>query len=110
MPERLARHVAQVLAVLHEPVDDLERPADVPDRDDVGELELDLAPRRAEQRRTVTRSTVLPAEHGRLVQQRERVAGRAFGLARDRLGGRRIEFRRPRPRDRHEMRGEVLRS
>ena len=50
VPERLAGDVAEVLAVLDEPPDHLERAADVADGDDVGELVLDLGARRAEQR------------------------------------------------------------
>ena len=75
MPQRLPRHVPQVLPGLHEPVDHLEGSADVPDRDDVGELELDLVPRRAQQRLHRGEVDLLPVEHGRLIQERERVAG-----------------------------------
>ena len=75
MRERLGRHVADVLAVLHQPVDDLERRAGVADRDGVGELVLDLAARRAEERLDNGVVDGLAAHDARLIQQRERVAG-----------------------------------
>ena len=89
--EQIAGDVAQVVARLDEPVDRLERAAHVADRDDVGDLDPDLALRRAEQRphdRLVDRRA---AEHRRLVQQRQRVARRALRLSRDRVRGDRVE-------------------
>ena len=105
--ERLGRHVADVLAVLHQAVDDLERGAGVADRDGIGELVLDLAARRAEERLDHGVVDGLAAHDARLIQQRERVAGRPLGLASDRerrglrdgapLGrGDRLELRRER--------------
>ena len=82
--ERLGRHVADVLAVLHQAVDDLERRAGITDRDGIGELVLDLATRRAQERLNHGVIDGLAAHDARLIQQRERVARRTLGLASDR--------------------------
>jgi hypothetical protein len=104
--DRLVRHVAHVPAVKHETIDDLEDPAHVPHRDHVRDLELDLATGRAQEGAHRGLGRPLPAEHRCLVQQRERIARRAFGSARDRVGRRGIQRDAFGRRDRLDHLGE----
>src|SRR5439155_6781739 len=83
--DRLVRDVANVATLQDEAIDDLEDPPDVADRDDVGDLQLDLAARRSQQRADRLLVDRLAAQDGRLVEQGEGVARRAFGSARDRM-------------------------
>ena len=69
MREGLAGDVPQVLPVEDEPVDELEGSLRVADRDDVGELELDLAPGGAEQRADRIVVDRVAAEDARLIEQ-----------------------------------------
>ena len=87
MGEGLGGDVAEVLAVLDEPADDLERPASVAHRHRVRELVLDLAARGAQQGADRVVVDRLAAEHAGLVEQRERVARGPLGVTGDRLGG-----------------------
>ena len=80
--------VAEILAVLDQAVDDLEGAAGVADGDGVGELVLDLGAGGAEEGGDDGVVDLAAAEDAGLVQERQRVAGAALGVARDGGGGR----------------------
>ena len=87
MRERLVGHVSDVLAVLDETIDDLERAARVADGNRVRKLDLHLAARRPQERLDRSIVHLQPAEHAGLIQQRERVSRGPLGVSRDRVGG-----------------------
>ncbi len=80
MLEALRRDVAEVLAFLDQAVHELEHPGRVAHGDGVGDGVLDLGRRGAEQRLEHRLVDHPAAQHGRLVQQGQRVPERALGL------------------------------
>ena len=86
MGERLVGHVAQVLSVLDEAVDDLEGAPCVADGHAVRQLDLHLAAWSPQQRLDRGIVDLLSAEYPRLIQQRQRVAGGSLGVSGDRVG------------------------
>ena len=88
MGENLAGEVTEVVARLNEPVDDLEHRPSVVNGDGVGQLELHVGLRGADQRRHRFLGDLAPSQHGPLIQQRQGVPHGAFGLAGQGFGGR----------------------
>ncbi len=81
--QRLGRDVAQVLSVLNQPADNLERSPDVSNGEHIGQLDLHLPPRSAQQRTDDGIIDLETTHHGGLVQQRKSVSRGALGTPRD---------------------------
>src|SRR5439155_18167796 len=88
MREDLAGEVAEVVALLHETVDDLEHGPAVVDGDGVGQFELDVALRGTYERGDGVLPYLSTSEHRALIEQGERVPHGSLRLPGQGFGGR----------------------
>ena len=91
MGERFVGHVAKVLSVLDETVDDLERASRIADGHAIREFDLHLTAWSSQQRLDRGVVHLLSAEHPGLVEEGQRVTGRVLGMPGDRVGSRVVQ-------------------